>query len=288
MLFHTQKSQDEIDLEYDLSLTVSDLGNWIEWFSHKSLLARQELDCMLDIPYGFALDETVDIFPAKEPGGAILVFIHGGYWVLGESKDYCFVANGFVHNGITVVMANYSKCPKVTIPEISQQSRSMIAWLYREAPNFGADPSKIFISGHSAGGHQAAMLSITDWANDYGLPGETIKGCIMISGIFDLQPLFFSYLQPKLQLTHKEILNQSPTLNIPDNGPPLLIIFGEKETKGFQQQSTEFYKKWKARGLAGELFIQEGKHHFSILENLSEANSELCQEIINFMKINSP
>jgi arylformamidase len=84
---------------------------------------------------------------------------------------------------------------------------AMIAWLFKEAPNFGADPSKIFIAGHSAGGHQAAILSITNWANNYGLPKEIIKGGIAISGIFDLQPLFFSYLQPKLQLTHKEILN---------------------------------------------------------------------------------
>jgi len=60
-------------------LTVSDFGNWIEWYSHKSLLARQELNCLLDIPYGFSLDETVDIFPSNELGGAILVFIHGGY-----------------------------------------------------------------------------------------------------------------------------------------------------------------------------------------------------------------
>ena len=283
-LYRNFTSQEEIDLEYDLALTVPDLDYWIDWYTQESLSTRNKFDCMLEVSFGSTADETIDIFPTKEPGAPILVFIHGGYWVVGNSKDYSFVANGFVNQGINVVVTNYSLCPQVTISEITHQTQSVIAWLYKNAINFNADPSRIFVAGHSAGGHQVGTLVNTDWSGEYALPDDIIKGGITISGIFDLQPLFYSFLQPKLLLTNKEILLQSPLLNIPQSGPPLLVTFGKKETKEFQRQSTEYLQEWKANGLRGELLVQKGKHHFSVLEGLHDANSTLCHALIDFIK----
>lgn len=282
-LYRNFTSQEEIDLEYNLELTVPDIGYWIEWYTQESETARRELDCMLDVRYGPTVDETVDIFPANKEGAPLLVFIHGGYWVVCSSKDYSLVANGFVSQGINVVVTNYSLCPKVTIPEITRQSRAVIAWLYQEAPNFNADPSRIFIAGHSAGGHQVGMLMATDWLNEYSLPRDVIKGGISISGLFDLNPFYYSYLQPKLKLTHEVILHQSPCFNIPRTGPPLLITFGQEETKEFQRQSTDYLLAWQANGLRGELLTQEGKHHFSAIEGLNDPNSILSKNLIKFM-----
>lgn len=282
-LFLNFTSQEEIDLEYDLALTVPDVEHWIEWYTQESVTVRRTLDCVLDVHFGPTVDETVDIFPAKEQGAPLLVFIHGGYWVLCSSKDCSFVANGLVSRGITVVVTNYSLCPKVTLSEITRQSRAVIAWLHREAPNLNADPSRIFVAGHSAGGHQVGMLLATDWPGEYGLPNDVIKGGIPISGIFDLRPLRYSFLQPRLLLTHEVILRQSPYLNIPSSGPPLLITFGEEETAEFHRQSTEYLQTWRANGLRGELLVQEGKHHFSAIEGLNDANSTLCKALIDFM-----
>jgi arylformamidase len=282
-LFRNFTSQEEIDLEYDLALTVPDIEHWIKWYTQESVAVRRKLDCMLDVRFGPTVDETVDIFPAKEQGAPLLVFIHGGYWVVCSSKDYSFVANGLVNRGITVVVTNYSLCPRVTISEITRQSRAVIAWLHREASNLNADPSRIFVAGHSAGGHQVGMLSTTDWPGEYGLPKDVIKGGIAIGGIFDLHPLAYSFLQPKLLLTHEVILRQSPYLNIPRSGPPLLITFGEEETAEFHRQSIEYLQAWQANGLRGELLVLEGKHHFSAVEGLSDPNSSLCEALIDFM-----
>lgn len=276
-------SQEDIDLEFNLDLTVADIDHWIEWYSQASLTTRCKLDCILDKRFGPTVDETVDIFLAEEQGGPLLVFIHGGYWVVCSSKDYSFVANGLVDRGINVVVINYSLCPKVTISEITRQSRAVIAWLQREAPNFNADPSRIFVAGHSAGGHQVGMLLATDWPGEYDLPNNIIKGGISISGIFDLHPLYYSYLQPRLMLTHEVILRQSPYLNIPRSGPPILITFGEEETTEFRRQSTDYLQAWQANGLQGELLVQKGKHHFSAVEGLNDANSTLCKSLIDFM-----
>ena len=214
-LYRNFISQEEIDLEYNIALNVADRDRWIEWYARESARVRDELDCVLDVPFGPTVDETIDIFPARKPGAPLVVFIHGGYWVLFGSKDFSFVARGLVSQDITVVVVNYSLCPGVTINEITRQNRAAIAWLYGEGARFNGDISRIFVAGHSAGGQQVGMLGLTDWQGEYGLPGDIIKGVIPISGVFDLRPLRYSYLQPKLLLTHEMICSQSPYLNVP-------------------------------------------------------------------------
>ena len=282
-LYRHFTTQEEIDLEYNLSLTIPDSKEWVEGYRQKSAIARQTLDCILDVSYGSGEDETIDIFPAKEQGAPVLVYIHGGYWFSGNSKDYSFVAKGFISQGFTVVVMNYSLCPKVTISEITHQSRTLIAWLYKEAASFNADPSRIFVSGHSAGGQQVGMLLASGWQSAYGLTDTIIKGGISISGLFDLHPFYYSYLQPKLLLTQEMILQQSPYLHIPDSGAPLLVTYGEEETAEFHRQSMDYLQAWRNNGLHGELLIQERKHHFSAIADLNDPNSTLCKAFVNFM-----
>jgi arylformamidase len=279
-------SQEDIDLQYNTSLAVPDRDSWIEWFSEESSRVRQEIDCILDVRYGPTLDETVDIFPAKETNAPVLVFIHGGYWIQGTSKKFSLVARGPVSRGVTVVVTNYSLCPEVSIEEITRQSRSAIAWLYKNASGFNIDPEQIFVSGHSAGGQQVGMLVSTDWASNYGLPDFVIKGGITISGIFDLNPLRYSFLQPKLLLTHEIILRQSPYFNIPKAAPPLLLSFGSEETAEFHRQSIDYLQAWQANGLAGELFVQESKHHFSAIGGMTDGNSKLCDMVVDIINSN--
>ena len=282
-LYRNFSSQEEIDLQYNMALTVPDAERWMEWYLEESERVRREIDCVLDVSFGPTVDETVDIFPAHEAHAPVLVFIHGGYWTWGTSKYFSLVARGPVSRGITVVVTNYSLCPKVSVEEITRQSRATIAWLHKEVINFNGDPELIFVSGHSAGGQQVGMLVATDWESNYSLPNDIIKGGISISGIFDLRPLRYSYLQPKLLLTHEAIMRQSPYLNIPESAPPLLLTYGQGETTEFHRQSIDFREAWHAKGLTGELFVQEGKHHYSAIEGLNDLNSELCRKIADFV-----
>ena len=98
----------------------------------------------------------------------------------------------------------------MTIEEIVRQSRAAIAWLYESALSFGGDRRRIYVSGHSAGGHLTAMLALTDWEGDYALPADIIKGGCPISGLFDLRPFPYTYLQPKLQLTWGGDITKQP------------------------------------------------------------------------------
>jgi arylformamidase len=282
-LYRHFTSQEEIDREYNVGAAVPDSSHWLEWYGQKSAVVRREIACVLDARFGPTQDETVDVFPASHPAAPVLVFIHGGYWRWGSSKDFSLVARGPVGHGITVVVTNYSLCPSVTISEITRQSRAVVAWLHRKASRFNGDSDRIYVAGHSAGGQQVGMLAATDWPGQYGLPADTIKGGMPISGIFDLHPLRYSFLQPKLLLTHELILRESPLLNIPPTGPPLLLSLGGSESAEFRRQSTEFLEAWRTNGLRGDLIIQEGKHHFSSIDGLADPNSGLCESLVDFM-----
>ncbi len=282
-LYRDFTSQEEIDSEYNIENLLPDRLALIEGMAAESARAREELDGVLDVAYGPTLDETMDIFPASNSGAPILVFIHGGYWRSFSNKEFSLVAQGPVAHGITVAVINYSLCPKVTIPEITRQSRAAVAWMHREGPQFNGDPERLFVCGHSAGGQQAAMLAATDWAGEYGLPPDTVQGGVVISGIFDLAPLIYSWLQPKLLLNHEIIRRESPLFNIPSSAPPLLLSLGENESLEFHRQTAVFHDAWKANGLEAQLLVQTGKNHITAIEDLAQQGSSLCEALVAFM-----
>ena len=282
-LYRNFSTQDEIDKEYNPSTSVSNADYYIQWYVDESAAVRRELACELDLPFGPTLDETVDIFPARAANAPLLVFIHGGYWRRFSSKEFSLVARGLVAHGIAVAVTNYSLCPKVPVSEITRQSRAAIAWLHRHAGRFGANPERIFVAGHSAGGHQVGMVVSTNWSGDYGLPDDIIKGGISISGLFDLRPLRYSYIQPTVMLDHESIERQSPQFIIPTVAPPLLVSVGGDESSEFLRQSSDYLAAWRAKGLTGELFVQQRKHHFDAIDGFVEADSLLCKTVVDFI-----
>ena len=221
MLYRKFSSQEELDAQYNLREAVPEFPRYKEFYEEQSRETRERLECQLDVPYGPTLAEHLDVFSPGESETPILVFFHGGYWHTFGSKDFSFVAEGPVSAGVTTIVTNYALCPKVTLEEIVRQSRATIAWLYENALSFGGDRERIYVSGHSAGGHLTAMLALTDWEADYGLPTDIVKGGCPISGLFDLRPFPYTFLQPKLQLTWDQVLRNSPILRIPDAAPPV-------------------------------------------------------------------
>jgi len=278
------KSLEELNQEYDIDASVPDFNSIAQKFIGDSAIAREELDCTLDIPYGPTIAERLDVFHG-EPGGPVVVFIHGGYWKILTSKEFSFIARGLVSQGATVVVPTYALCPSVTIDEIVRQHRAAITWAYNHAADFGADPKRLVVAGHSAGAHGVAMVLATDWENDYGLPSDIICGACAISGLFDLQPLPYTFVQPSLQLTWDQVLRNSPILNLPKSAPPLLITRGGKQTSEFLRQSDDFYAAWQAAGLPGEYWIQPECNHFDELYPLAESDSELTNKIIKLASI---
>jgi arylformamidase len=120
------------------------------------------------------------------------------------------------------------------------------------------------------------MFLMTDWEDKYGLPGDLIKGACVISGLFDLAPFPYTFLQPKPQLTWDQVLRNSPILHLPDEGPPLLVAHGENEPSELRRQSGDFFAAWKTKGLSASLLPLPGKNRYDVIDGFLEAESPLC------------
>ena len=284
-LYRQFATQEEIDQQYNIEVAVGDMRPYVEWFVNGSARARDELDCVLDVPFGPTRDETLDIFPAAEPNAPVLVFIHGGYWRILSNKEFSLVARGPVARGVTVVVTNYSLCPKVTIAEITRQSRAAVSWVVNNIARYNGNPDRLYVAGHSAGGQQVGMLVATDWLGEYGLPPNIIKGGMPISGLFDLRPFRHSWLQPKLQLNADLIERQSPLFHVPEQGPPLLVTLGGEESEEFHRQSADYVAAWRARGLAATEFAQPGKNHLTAIAGFEDPQSALMEALIGLMSL---
>ena len=285
MLYRYSATQEELDAQYNLRALIPDAATRYEEFcEHESVKLRAELDHRLDLPFGPTLAEHLDVYPAPRTEGSggvpVLVYVHGGFWVLRTSKEFGFVARGPVSRGVATVVTNYALAPAVKMGEMVRQTRAAVAWAYRNAESFGGDPDRLHVVGHSAGGHLVATLLMTDWEGEYGLPRDIIKGATAISGLYDLSPFPYTFLQPKLGLTVDEVLEYSPILHVPDEAPPLLLAYGERETEGFRQQSEDFLSAWKAKGLDGSILPIPGKDHFDILDGFLDVESPLLSPIL--------
>ena len=278
-----------IDAEYDPERRVGPRRPFIDWYVRQSALARERLECRLDVPYGPTPAETLDLFPSSEPGSPLLLYIHGGYWRALSSKEFSFVANGLVPHGITVAVMNYALCPAVTIADITRQSLAAIAWLAENARQYSADPARLYVAGHSAGGQQVGMLlggGPVGGSSAGGARAGTaaVSGGIAISGLFDLRPLRHSWLQPTLQLTERACEDQSPLLHIPRQAPPLLVSVGGDESAAFIGQSQSYHAAWRAAGLTGRYYLQPGANHYTAIYGLADRASALAQTLAEFLR----
>jgi hypothetical protein len=117
------------------------------------------------------------------------VFIHGGYWRMLSKDESVYPAPALNARGITLVAPDYSLAPATSLEEIVRQVRTAIAWLHRHGAEHGIDPERLFVGGHSAGGHLTGAIVADGWRAAYGLPEDVVKGAMPVSGIFDLEPI---------------------------------------------------------------------------------------------------
>jgi arylformamidase len=272
-----------LDREYNNRGKVADFADYLARFPRESEATRRQLAGRLDVAYGPSPAETLDIFPATGPGPApIHVFIHGGYWMALDKRDFSYVARALQPAGAAVVVINYALIPAVDMDELVRQCRAAIAWVHRHARSFGGDPGRIFVSGHSAGGHLTAMCMATDWAA-WQTPPDVIRGGCAISGLYDLEPIRLCYLNDTLKLDVDTARRNSPTLRSPASRAPLLLPLGAAEGPEYRRQTEELAAAWRKHGVPCEILELAGINHFSIVAQLEDPGSELSRAILRQM-----
>ncbi|MBC8258176.1 MAG: alpha/beta hydrolase [SAR324 cluster bacterium] len=282
MLYHNFSTQEEIDQEYNPRFIVENTDELIQNYFTESARVLKEYSHQSGVQYGPTKAEILDIYFAEKANSPIHIFFHGGYWHSLSSRDFAFVAEGLVSNGITAVLVNYALCPQVSLDEIVRQARAAVVWTFRNAASFGGNPECITVSGHSAGGHLTGMLMSTEWEKDYDLTANIIKGYLPISGLFELTPFPFSWLQPKLQLTATEVLRNSPVLRKPTCSAPVFIAVGATESQEFIRQSKQYALFLQKNEVAAELAIIQQKNHFDIIQDFLGDGGLFCKKIMEW------
>ncbi|MBS0429683.1 MAG: alpha/beta hydrolase [Proteobacteria bacterium] len=273
---HGFESLQAIDDAYNPRVRVTDVDAALRHQTQRSTQAQRELPYRAGVPYGATLAETVDIVPARRPSAPVFLFIHGGYWRANAARDFAQVAFGPNAMDFTTVLVDYALCPAVTLDEIVRQVRAAAAWVLRHIGEHGGDPQRVVIGGHSAGGHLGAMLLNTPWHAQYGLPDDPFVGAVLVSGLYDIAPLRYSYLQPAIQLDDGIVARNTPLHFVRPCRTPVLLTWGGLEQPAFEQQSTRMLQAWRAAGNAGELMPQPGADHLSAIHGFEDEGSPLC------------
>ena len=262
---------------------VPEFQSHFDGWATRSEQARRSLDVELDVPYGDDRMETMDIFRPRGEAKALLMFIHGGYWRSLDKKHHSFVAAPFVNAGAAVAAINYSLCPAVKVEDIVLQCLKAGAWLYRNAAEVGAPRSRIFVAGHSAGGHLTAMCMAAQWPRySRGLPEKVMQGGLSISGIYDLGPIVRTLsINVDLRLTESDALKLSPGLMPPATKAPVYIAVGGREIGGFKEQHALIANQWSSV-IAADIPCPDD-NHFTILNSFANPETELCKAALRMM-----
>ena len=267
----------ERERQYSPSSCVAAIEPFLQAYVARSREAEMRFRCQKNLLWGERPDETFDYFPAASAAAPLLVYIHGGYWQEHSKDESLFAAPDCVANGIAFAAINYTLAPRARLGTIVEQCRRAIASLHRQAGTLGFDARRIYVSGNSAGAHLAAMLLVAGWQAAYGLAEDVVSGGVLLSGIYDIEPLMGTYIDVALHLTAEDAARLSP-LGLRLGRPVKTIVaWGDNETGEFKRQSRAFAATLESSGFPVSAFELAGTNHFDIVFGLANRESVLGQ-----------
>lgn len=254
-----------LDKAYNNAAAVTNSAALVAAWERRSAILRQQCSGTLDLSYGARPRNRIDFLKSGAPAAPTLIFLHGGYWQMRSKEAFTFVASGPLSAGINVALVGYTLAPEISIDEMVAEIRRALDWLVSGLPALGADPSKIFLSGWSAGAHLAAV------AMDH----PSVRGCVAISGVYDLEPMRHCYVNDKLRLDEDAAQRNSPIRQQSSPALPLAVVVGGSEVPLMYQQSADYAAERAKCGLPVAFHEIPGADHFSILEGLERADGRL-------------
>jgi arylformamidase len=269
---------DELQQQYSARSAVPDHPAIFEhWRADSAAWRDHEAPApSLDLVYGQRPRQRIDLF---HPDGAnpapLHVFFHGGYWQSMERSDFSFIARGLNARGIAAAVVGYSLCPEVTLAAIVDEARAALAWLHARRHALCLDDGALQVSGHSAGGHLAAMLAATPLPERGDAPIDWIAP---VSGVFELEPLVHTGLNRALGLDVATARSLSPRDAQPACPVAVDAWVGGLESDEFHRQCTAFTDQWRHAGATTAWHRVEHCHHFSVLDALYAPGGSLAEQ----------
>ncbi len=243
------------------------------WKTQAQTFRQSGVKSELSLSYGPADRQKLDLFhPETKPKG-LVVFIHGGYWMRLDRSYFSHLAAGPLANGWAVAIPSYTLAPEAQISGMTRE----IAQAIMVAANKIDGP--IRIAGHSAGGHLATRMLCKDSPIDRPIQSRIIK-TVSISGLHDLRNLLKTKMNDTLNLTAKEAISESPCLSTPVTGADVTCWVGSIERPEFIHQSHLLHETWVKHGASANVYLDQKKHHFNVIDSLEQPSSKLTQILL--------
>ncbi len=276
--------------EYSPSSAVGgNIAPFLAAYAQRSAAARAQLpQGGLNLRYGPQPAQALDFWLPAAPRSTaakppLLVFIHGGYWQQLSKNESAFAAPGCVAQGWAHASLDYTLAPQASVAQIVVECRQAIAWLYAHADDLGFDAQRIVVAGSSAGAHLSAMCGV---GGDFdGTPSvqSRIKALVLMSGVFDVQPLVGTTINAALGLDQAAARHISPALHDLRGFPTSIACWGEIEPAQFRRQSEDFATGLGLAGSVCQTLKVSGRNHFDMVFDLADPSTPLGAAVTNLM-----
>jgi len=238
------------------------------------------------VAYGPSEYEGLDIFRAAAANAPVNVFVHGGAWRRNKAADYALQAEPLVQAGAHAVIIDFINVEQASgdlMPMYEQVCRAL-AWAWRNADNFGGDRERFYISAHSSGSHLATCF-LTDGWREENLPKTFCKGALLLSGMYDLEPVRRSKRSSYVKFTDAMVEKLSSQRHLDGLHTPLVLAYGTCETPEFQRQTQDFCAAVRESGKPAERIVGEAYNHFELLETLANPYGLTGRAMLRQMKL---
>jgi arylformamidase len=277
--------QAALDAAYDQAAYAPNREQLIERRINDSAIARRRIGEPERVAYGPAEIERIDIYRSGKPAAPVFVFIHGGAWRSGRSKDFATPVEMFLAAGAHYVVPDFAWVQDVggNLMVLADQVRRAIGWVYENIARYEGDQNRIYVGGQSSGGHLTAVALTTDWQGDCNLPADIIKGGMCISGMYDLEPVRLSARSRYVAFDDATVATLSPIRHLDRLRAPLIVAYGTCETPEFQRQNREFAAAVEASRKQVRLLVGEHYNHFELPETLGNPYGLLGRAVLELM-----
>ncbi len=230
--------------------------------------------------------------PPQQASFPLLVFVHGGAWTRGDKSAYAgayeYLGTAVARQKVGVAVINYRLSPEVMHPEHARDVARAVAWLCRNSGKYGWSPKRIFLVGHSAGAHLAALIAVDpSYLRALGLTPEIVKGVVAISGVYDLtlggvtakmlyEPVFGS--DPQV------LTAASPALQITKSAPPFLVLYAQNDLPSLDIQARRFTRALEHAGIPVKMAMIPGRDHVSIISGLAREGDPVRKMVMEFVR----
>ncbi len=280
----------ELDLAFDIPRAAPNLPQMVRRFALNSDAVRRRLGPPRRLAYGTSAVEAMDLYSTNAPRAPVQVLLHGGVFNMGSARAFAFPAELFVNAGAHLAVLDFARAQDVgwRIEVLADQVRRALLWVHRHAPDFGGDPDRIFICGHSSGAELAAMALSTDWRAEFGAAPDLVKGGLCCSATYDMRAFRHSTVGRPFAFTDATEQALSPMRHLDRIRAPLIVAVGSLETAHFKRQSIAFAEALRSAGKPAQMLLAEGYNHFEVIETLANPYGLLGRAALAQMGLGTP